>query len=193
MSWARRSSDIELAVIAESARWGDYRRDIHAYKNGPYELYTKADHWDKQLNWLMNEYFPKRSQIVLDQLRDIRLSGDIITGTETPETRRKKAQEIFDQLEALHGEAVFRCEMSLDDIYSEPSKAAFYEVEDFVDRVLRSENVKEEWQIFISQYKAFIWPKEYGQDKDSIHQQEWLALVEQTAAANRGENMQFLH
>jgi hypothetical protein len=78
-SWAKRSAEIELAVIAESARWGDYRRDVHPHQNEPYELYTKADHWDKQLNWLENEYFPKRSQIVLDQLRDIGLSGELVT------------------------------------------------------------------------------------------------------------------
>ncbi len=78
-SWAKRSAEIELAVIAESARWGDYRRDVHVHQNGPFDLYTKFDHWDKEQDWLRNEYFPKRSQIVLDQLRDIGLSGEIIT------------------------------------------------------------------------------------------------------------------
>ncbi len=132
---------------------------------------------------LLNNLNPNRANVQIST----------ISGGESPETRKKMAQEIFDHLEALHGEAVFRCETNLDNIYSEPGKAAFYEVEDFVDRVLRSKNVKEEWQIFISQYKASIWPKEYGQDKDSIHREEWLTLVEQTAEVNKSEKLQFLN
>ena len=132
---------------------------------------------------LLNNLNPNRANVQIST----------ISGGENPDTRKKMATEIFDHLEALHGEAVYRCETNLDNIYSEPGKAAFYEVEDFVDRVLRSKNVKEEWQVFISQYKAFIWPKEYGQDKDSIHQGEWLTLVEQTAEANKLEDLQFLN
>jgi hypothetical protein len=58
---------IDLAVIAESARWGDYRRDVHPYKEGPYELYTRNEHWRPEVNRLLNEYFPRRSAIVLKQ------------------------------------------------------------------------------------------------------------------------------
>lgn len=132
---------------------------------------------------LLNNLNPNRAAVQIST----------ITGGENPETRKKMAGEIFDHLEALHGEAVYRCETNLENIYSEPSKAAFYEVEDFVDRVLRSKNVKEEWQVFISQYKGFIWPKEYGEDKDSIHREEWLALVEETVEANQAEKLQFLN
>lgn len=132
---------------------------------------------------LLNNLNPNRAQVQIPA----------IIGGENPDTRKKMAQEIFDLLEALHGEAVYRCETNLDNIYSEPGKAAFYEVEDFVDRVLRSKNVKEEWQVFISQHKAFIWPKEYGQDKDSIHREEWLTLVKQTAEVNKLEELQFLN
>jgi hypothetical protein len=78
-TWAKRSEEIELAVIAESARWGDYRRDKHRYKIRPYELYTKNDHWDIEQDRLMNVYFPQRSQIVWEQLKEIGLAGEIIT------------------------------------------------------------------------------------------------------------------
>lgn len=81
-AWTKRSKEIELAVIAESARWGDYRKDMHQYNNGPYDLYTKKDHWDVELERLLNDYFPKRSQIVLEQLKEIGLAGEVITGTE---------------------------------------------------------------------------------------------------------------
>jgi protoporphyrinogen oxidase len=56
---------------------------MHQHKNGPYDLYTKIDHWDVEQDRLMNDYFIKRSQIVLDQLREVGLAGEIITGNET--------------------------------------------------------------------------------------------------------------
>lgn len=77
--WQTRSAEIELAIIAESARWGDYRRDVHPYKKEPYELYTKNDHWLTEQKRLIEDYFPARSQIVLDQLKEIGLAGEIIT------------------------------------------------------------------------------------------------------------------
>lgn len=45
-------------MLAESARWGDYRRDVHPYKEGPYELYTRDTHWRPETQRLLQEYFP---------------------------------------------------------------------------------------------------------------------------------------
>src|SRR5205814_1625708 len=47
--WAK---ELDLAIIAESARWGDYRRDVHRYKTGPYELYTRDEHWRPEVERL---------------------------------------------------------------------------------------------------------------------------------------------
>jgi len=68
--WAK---EIDSAVVAESARWGDYRRDVHPYKTGPYELYTRNDHWRPEIDRLLKDYFPKRTEIVLKQFREIGL------------------------------------------------------------------------------------------------------------------------
>jgi hypothetical protein len=68
--WAK---EIEGAVVAESARWGDYRRDVHSYKTGPYELYTRDDHWRPEIHRLLEEYFPRRTAVVLNQLRQAKL------------------------------------------------------------------------------------------------------------------------
>jgi hypothetical protein len=57
------------AVQAESVRWGDYRRDVHSYSNGPYELYTVPEFWDLEYQRLTQDYLPYRSQEVMDQLR----------------------------------------------------------------------------------------------------------------------------
>lgn len=64
----RRARELELAIVAESARWGDYRRDVHPYKTGPYELYTRDDHWRREIQRLRSEYFPRRTGVLLRQL-----------------------------------------------------------------------------------------------------------------------------
>lgn len=71
--WMGLADEIDLAIIAESARWGDYRRDVHRYWFSPFELYTRNDHWLVHQAWMRNSYFPVRSDIVLQQLKDDRL------------------------------------------------------------------------------------------------------------------------
>jgi hypothetical protein len=70
--WAK---ELEVPIIAESARWGDYRRDVHRYKTGPYELYTRDEHWRPEVERLLKEYFPKRSEVVLKQFAERGLFG----------------------------------------------------------------------------------------------------------------------
>jgi hypothetical protein len=64
--WAK---EIDRAVVAESARWGDYRRDAHQYRTGPYELYTRNHHWRPEIDRLLKEYFPRRTDVLIRQLR----------------------------------------------------------------------------------------------------------------------------
>ena len=61
------SEQLDPAIIAESARWGDYRRSIHQYKEGPYELYTRDQHWRPEVNRILNDYFPRRVGIVIKE------------------------------------------------------------------------------------------------------------------------------
>jgi len=61
-----RANEIDLAIIAESARWGDHRSDS-GRTNNPY---TKADWWAEVNGYLINTFFPARSQIVLGQLKN---------------------------------------------------------------------------------------------------------------------------
>ena len=57
-----RAAEIELAIIAESARWGDQRPDR---ANNPY---TEAHWWAEVNGYLVESFFPRRTQIVVDQL-----------------------------------------------------------------------------------------------------------------------------
>ncbi len=58
-----RALEIDQAIIAESARWGDQRP---GRTNNPY---TKAHWWAEVNGYLLETYFPVRTNIVLNQLR----------------------------------------------------------------------------------------------------------------------------
>jgi hypothetical protein len=66
--YINRAEQIKLALMCESARWGDYRRDVHTWRYPPYELYTPFNQWLNEYNRLINQYFPARTQVVLNQL-----------------------------------------------------------------------------------------------------------------------------
>ena len=63
------AAEIDEAIVAESARWGDYRLAVHPYRTAPFERYTRDGHWQPELERLLTDYFPKRTAIVLDQYR----------------------------------------------------------------------------------------------------------------------------
>jgi len=57
----RRAEQIEMAIIAESARWGDSKRS---------SPYTKQ-HWENEVNRIVEDYLPTRAQVVLGQFRSV--------------------------------------------------------------------------------------------------------------------------
>ncbi len=66
--YAELADQVELAMLGESARWGDVRG------GSPYRI----EQWRSQRDWVLNSYMPQRSAIVLDQLRSAGLypTGD---------------------------------------------------------------------------------------------------------------------
>ena len=56
-----RATEIESAVVAESARWGDQQRATTPY--------TRDGEWTTERNRLLNEFFPARPNHVVAQLR----------------------------------------------------------------------------------------------------------------------------
>jgi hypothetical protein len=55
-----RATQVDAAIIAESARWGDSQ--VHPPRN--------KSHWQTEINWLANSYFSARHLPVLAQLRN---------------------------------------------------------------------------------------------------------------------------
>ncbi len=67
--WAARAAELRAAIVAESARWGDYRRDVHQYQNPPYLFYRRDENWQVEVDRLLTSYFPQRGAVFLQQLR----------------------------------------------------------------------------------------------------------------------------
>lgn len=61
---------IDKAIYAESARWGDYRRDIHKYTSAGHR-YRVDTYYQNERTRLLTEYFPKRTSIVISQLKNL--------------------------------------------------------------------------------------------------------------------------
>ncbi|MEI6426947.1 MAG: hypothetical protein WCO45_00965 [Pseudanabaena sp. ELA607] len=99
-------------------------------------------------------------------------------------SKSPSAQEILVSLETLHAEAIYECELALEELLCEPSQAAYAIIEEFVDRVLRAKDVKNEWLIFLQEVRSDVWAAEFTKlGEDSRLRREWLALIEQATSA----------
>jgi len=58
------ADEIDLAIIGESARWGDYRKSTGETE----DTYTRNEHWLVRRQELLDDYFPRRTEILLSQL-----------------------------------------------------------------------------------------------------------------------------
>jgi hypothetical protein len=67
--WQKWQAVLDKPIVAESVRWGDYRRDVHQSSEGAYQLYTREAFWVPENNRMVNSYFPNRNATVLGQLR----------------------------------------------------------------------------------------------------------------------------
>ncbi len=125
----------------------------------------------------------------------IRRHLDRLTPDETPLQLSKSpsSQEILISLQTLHAEALYECEAALDELLCEPSQAAYAIVEEFVDRILRAEGVKDDWQIFLEEVRSEIWATEFEKlGKNSRLRREWMNSVEHVSSANQFDLVKFL-
>lgn len=78
-TWNVRAEPMMDAIVAESARWGDHRRDVNDGRWTPadFDLYTRDDHYLPTNQWLVDTYIPQRSDIVLEQMRNANLYPEI--------------------------------------------------------------------------------------------------------------------
>ena len=67
--WNRLADQVELPFLAESARWG-------AAPGSP-QLIMSPTIWREQVDWVINDFFPVRTAIVLEQFQSIGLYPSI--------------------------------------------------------------------------------------------------------------------
>jgi hypothetical protein len=65
--WDSLYNTVHMALYDEAARWGDYRRDVHPWQSRG-QLYTVDNHYMAERNRLLNQYFPYRTDRVLNQV-----------------------------------------------------------------------------------------------------------------------------
>ena len=65
--WDSLYNTLSLALYCESARWGDYRRDVHPWQSRG-QLYTVDETYMAERNRLLTQYFPVRSGRVLSNI-----------------------------------------------------------------------------------------------------------------------------
>ncbi len=82
--WRYWQAVMDRPIVAETVRWGDYRRDVHPFQDGAFQLYTREDHWLPENDRKVNSYFVNRGNTVLNQLRNAGLYPNV----EAPEFRQ---------------------------------------------------------------------------------------------------------
>lgn len=75
------ATQLELPILDESARWGDYTRDVY-HRLGepdaePLTLYTRDHHWIPQRDGLLQTFFPERTRLLMAQYRALGLYPDL--------------------------------------------------------------------------------------------------------------------
>ncbi|MCA9245736.1 MAG: lamin tail domain-containing protein [Planctomycetales bacterium] len=98
--WQARQQEIDLAMVAESARWGDRQQaDPH----------TREDEWLSEMDWMRDTYWDANYQRVLARFRDVVLNP--------PGTQYKLYPDVEAPVYNQHGGAVdagFQLSMSAD-------------------------------------------------------------------------------
>jgi len=84
----KRADEIQMAIIAESARWGDAQHSVP---------YTKAT-WEDQIDDVYNRFFPDRTDIVIDQL----IEADLYPLFDPP-VIRKNGTTLYDEVYPVNG------------------------------------------------------------------------------------------
>jgi hypothetical protein len=104
------------------------------------------------------------------------------------------AKEVLACLQSVHAEAVYSCENALETLLAEPNQAAFAIVEEFLDRVLRAKKVKNEWRIFLAEFRSEVWSDEFKQlGEHSRTLKQWQDCLDKVNQANQVNNLQFLN
>jgi energy-coupling factor transporter ATP-binding protein EcfA2 len=104
------------------------------------------------------------------------------------------AEDILEALKIDYDKAVYRIKPALEEFLCEPSQAAYAMVEEFVDNIIRQEDIVEEWKNFLRPLRGQIWSAEFAKTEQKRQQQKgWLDLVNHGTSANQSDLFRFLN
>ncbi|ARV61782.1 hypothetical protein BZZ01_26975 [Nostocales cyanobacterium HT-58-2] len=90
----------------------------------------------------------------------------------------QSAEQVLLNLKIAYAETVGKCEKALKDLLCEPSQAIYAIVEEFIDCILRDQDVESEWRIFLQDARGQIWQEfQHNGDRPQL-QHELLDLPE---------------
>jgi len=98
----------------------------------------------------------------------------------------------WEALKSRRNEIVDECEKILEDRLNEPNQIAYSMVQEFVDRVLISEDVKTQWLQFFWTQRSKIWPGFKGREERMKRQKRWKELVNFAVDANKLDALRLL-
>ena len=82
--WQKWQGIVDKPMVAESCRWGDYRRDVHQYSTGTYVIYTRENQFLAECLRMTGTYFPGRAATLMTQLQ----TAGLYPATAAPEYRQ---------------------------------------------------------------------------------------------------------
>ena len=107
-------------------------------------------------------------------------------------SNEEKAKKIYQNLRQAQIEAVNNCEKELKNLLIEPNQASFAIIEEFIDRVLRAEGIREEWEIFLQEYADKVWQEEFESTSTNEKlKKEWIDTLKKVQQRNKAEDFQF--
>lgn len=181
-------------VLVSQGRLGEITQ-----KRGPEFLKLMADLLSKQQNQLelgfttLWKFDISYGALLLKVIRES-LNKLLAPDTNKPTKPPLDAAAVRANLELLHKEAIAECSEILERWLTMPSQVGYYMVEEFVDRILYAEGIKEEWFVFLNQedVRSLIWPEFKQLDAMKQLQQGWNGMVERAISANQLDALQFL-
>jgi len=108
-------------------------------------------------------------------------------------SKETTAEQIWDALDIDYETVINTIRPALDELLYEPNEAAYAMVEEFIDNVVRQNNIEREWRNFLGRKRGQVWPDIFGkQEENRQRQKEWKAKIDQVVLINQVESFHFI-
>ena len=104
------------------------------------------------------------------------------------------AEAVNQALQGAHSQAVDGIKKTLHFYATVPGESALAVVEDFIDQILYSNNVEDQWRSFYRTYRSKVWVKKFEQGvRVEEARQRWPTLVNSAIQVNQATSLRFRH